>query len=114
MRVPPEPASNASNRTCLVERHVHGVSDHGALAHAEIVVGAPYRDVPHLIPAEMFGRGVGPAAPLQIGEDAIAALGMQRLEMLAETGLVIHSILDHLNRNRPLPRPGAVKIALPR
>ena len=81
----------------FLDRLVHGVPDDGALAHTEVVVGAPDRDVDHLIPAEVIGRGVGPAASLQIGEDAIAALGMQRLQMLAETELVIHSILDHLN-----------------
>jgi hypothetical protein len=56
----------------------------------------------------MVGGRIGPAAALEVGEDAIAAFLVQRLEMSAETGLVIHvSSLDHLNPNRPLPRPGS-------
>ena len=40
---------------------------------------------------EMLGGGIGPAAALQIGEDPVAALLVQRLEMLAEAIFVIHS-----------------------
>ena len=45
--------------------------------------------------AEMVARGKGAAAALEIGEDAVAAFLVQRSQMLAETGLVIHLSLVH-------------------
>jgi hypothetical protein len=45
----------------------------------------------------MVGDRIGPAAALQIGEDAVAPLLVERLKMLAESGLVIHL--------SPFPRP---------
>ena len=101
-------AGAARARAHLIDRRVHGVADHGALAHAEIVVRAPHRHFANVSPGEMIGRGIGPAAPLQIGKDPVAALFMQRIETLAVPRFVIHSILDHLNLDRPLPRPVAV------
>ena len=57
---------------------------------------------------EMIGGWISPAAALQISEDAIAAFLMQRLKVLAETGLVIDLCLDHLDLDRPLTRPGTL------
>jgi hypothetical protein len=51
----------------------------------------------------MVGRRVRPAAALQIGENPIAALAMQRFQMLAEAILVIHAQLFPLEHS-PLGR----------
>src|SRR5207247_11179714 len=51
---------------------------------------------------EMVRGRVGAAAALQVGEDAVAALLMECLKMLAETILVIHSSPLH---GRLSPRP---------
>ena len=94
-----------------LDRLVHGGEHRRVLAHAEIIVGAPHRHVADAALGEMIGGRVGPAAALQIGEDAVAAFLMQRLKVLAETELVIHLCLDHLNLGRPLPRPGDTRIS---
>ena len=90
-------ARAARARADLLDRLMHGVAHNRVLAHAEIIVGAPHRHVAGAAFGEMIGGGVSPAAALQIGEDAVAAFLMQRLKVLAETGLVIHLCLDHLN-----------------
>jgi hypothetical protein len=69
---------------------VHGGADDGVLAHAEIVVGAPYRHVADVLAGEMIGGGIGAAAAFEIGKDAVASLLVQRFKVLAEAGLVIH------------------------
>ena len=74
----------------LVDRLVHGGAHLRVLAHAEIVVGAPDRHVADALFGEMVGGRIGPAAALQIGENAVAAFVVERLKMLAETILVIH------------------------
>jgi hypothetical protein len=52
------------------------------LAHAEIVVRAPYR---HLaVEPVVVGAGKATAAPFEIGEDAIAALGVKFVDPLFE------------------------------
>ena len=104
--MPPEPAPTSSIASCMACAH------HRVLAHAEIIVGAPHRHVAGAAFGEMIGGWVGPAAALQVGEDAIAAFLVQRLKVLAETELVIHLCLDHLNLGRPLPRPGDTRISL--
>src|SRR3989337_1362678 len=101
-------AGAAGARAHFLDRRVHGGAHRRVLAHAEIVVGAPHRYAASAVLGAMVGGRIGPAAALEVGEDAIAAFLVQRLEILAETGLVIHvSSLDHLNPNRPLPRPGS-------
>ena len=75
-----------------VDRLVHGGDHGGMLAHAEIVVGAPDRDVAAAAVIERAREGAGP--PLQIGEHAIAALGLERVEPVLEKTFVIH----HLDR----------------
>ena len=104
-------AGAARARADLLDRLMHGGAHGRVLAHAEIVVGAPHRHVADAFVREMIGRGIGPAAALEVGENPVAAFGVQRLKMLAEAELVIHVLgLDHLNLNRPLPRPGALDI----
>jgi hypothetical protein len=73
---------------------MHGVANHGALAHAEIVVGAPDCDVPDVIPTEVFGRGIGPTAAFKISENAIATFAMQRFQMPAKAIFVVHAQLS--------------------
>ncbi len=104
-------ARAAGARADLLDRLVHGIAHHLVLAHAEIIVRAPHRHAVDAALGKMIGGWVSPAAALQIGEDAIAAFLMQRLKVLAETGLVIHLCLDHLNLGRPLPRPGDTRIS---
>ena len=81
---------------------MHGFPHQGVLAHAKIVVGAPYRHLAAALFAEMVGGGIGPAAPLQIGEDAIAAFAMQRFQMLAKAILVVHAQLPWTSGRSPL------------
>ena len=84
LRVPPEPAPT------VVDRLMHGGAHDRVLAHAEIVVGAPHRHVAGALAGELIGGRVGPAAALQIGEDAVAAFLVQRLEVLTKIRVVVH------------------------
>jgi len=63
------------------------------LAHAEIIVRAPDGDLG--ADAVVEGAREAAAAPLEIGEDAVAPLGAQRVEALTEEPLVIH--VGHLS-----------------
>ena len=83
LRVPPAPAPTARKR--LLHRRQHG----RVLAHAEIVVRAPHRDLGADPVVE--GAREAAAAPLEIGEDAVPPLGAQRIEALFEEALVIHA-----------------------
>ena len=58
------------------------------LAHAEIVVRAPYRDLG--ADAVIVGAREPAAAPFEIGEDAVAPLGAERVEALFEKAVVVH------------------------
>ena len=75
------------------DRLVHGGAHGSALTHAEIVVRAPHSHVACAAFSKMVCGRVGTAAALQVGENAIAALLTQRLEMLAEAILVNHFCL---------------------
>jgi len=59
-------------------RLVHRHDDIGVLPHAEIIVGAPDGDLAAIGVVECLGES--PGAALEIGEDAIAALGLQRVD----------------------------------
>jgi hypothetical protein len=63
--------------------------DRRVLAHAEIVVRAPHRDLG--ADAVIIGARKAAAAPLEIGEDSVPPLGAQRVEALSEKTFVIHS-----------------------
>src|SRR4051794_33924472 len=67
---------------CLLHRRQHGL----VLAHAEIIVRAPHRDLG--ADAVVIGAWKPPAAPLEIGKDAIPPLGAQSVEPLP--AFVIH------------------------
>ncbi len=86
--MPPAPAP------LRCEDILHGRQHGGMLAHAEIVVGAPDG---HFLGSAALGGGAmaqrqGEAAgqALQIGEDAIASLGLQPGDRIAEMLFVIH------------------------
>ena len=69
---------------------MHGGAHSRVLAHAEIVVGAPHRHVAGALAGELIGGRVGPAAALQLGKDPVAALLVQRLEVLTKIRVVVH------------------------
>ena len=62
------------------------------LAHAEIVVRAPHRNLG--ADAVIKGARKAPAAPFKIGKDAVPALGAQPIQALFEKGFVIHRRRD--------------------
>ena len=68
----------------------HGRDHRLVLAHAEIVVGAPDDDLAGLVPVPPQRVGEAPGDALQIGEDAIAPLGMERGDRLGEDRLIVH------------------------
>ena len=84
LRVPPAPAPMRARRLD------HGVDHRLVLAHAEIVVGAPHDD----LAGARFGApdGVREAAgdPLQVGENAVAVLGVERGDRLTKDRLIVH------------------------
>src|SRR6185436_16072251 len=73
-----------------VKRLVHGCQYHRVLAHAEVVVGAPHRDLTRAICSEMVCHRKGPAATLQIREHAVSTFLMKALKPLLEQSLKIH------------------------
>jgi hypothetical protein len=66
------------------------------LAHAEIIVGAPYRNLARAICREIICDWKGPAAALQIRENAISAFSMKGREPLLEQSLKIHVGVLHV------------------
>ena len=63
------------------------------LAHAEIVVGAPDRDLAGAARVMMRGAGEGARLALQIGEHAIPSFAMKAFELPAEISFVVHDVL---------------------
>jgi len=57
-------------------------------AYAEIVVLAPHRDFG--ADAAVVSARKAAAAPLDVGEDAVAALGAQGIQALFEQAFVVH------------------------
>ena len=88
----PSLAERGTFRADLLDRLMHGGAHRLVLAHAEIVVRAPHRHVADTAVREMIGCRIGSAAALEVGENPVTAFGVQRLEMLPETGLVIHAL----------------------
>ena len=74
------------------------------LAHAQIVVRAPDGDLLGLAVAMVAGEGEIADFALEIGEDAIAALGLQAADRFSEMALVIHASSTP-NAPRPRRRP---------
>ena len=58
------------------------------LAHAEIIVRAPHRDLGP--DAVIVSPREAAAAPLEVGEDAVSPLGAERVEALFEKSVVVH------------------------
>jgi hypothetical protein len=78
----------ARTRTHRPQCFLHGGEDRRVLAHAEIVVRTPHGD---LGPDAMVkGARKLPAAPIEIGKDAVATFGAQRIEALSEEAFVVH------------------------
>ena len=73
-----------------LDRLMHGGAHGRVLAHAEIVVGAPYRHVAGALAGELIGGRVSAAAALQLGKDPVAAFLVQRLEALTKIRVVVH------------------------
>ena len=73
------------------------------LAHAEIVVGAPDGDVldAAALAGETVAQGLGeaPGLALELGEDAIAPLGLEAGDHFAKSLLVVHG--QNLVRRAP-------------
>ncbi len=86
-------AGAARAGAATVERLVHGVEHGGVLAHAEIVVGAPHRDLTRAGRMMMFGAREGTCLALEIGKYAIAPFAMEPFKLPAEIGFVIHDVL---------------------
>ena len=80
--MPPAPAPTARSASCHRRQHRR------VLAHAEIVVRAPDGDLG--ADPVIEGARKAAAAPLEIGEDAVAPLGAQRVEALFEKAFVVH------------------------
>ena len=55
----------------------HGLEHEGVLAHSEVVVRAPHRDLDRTVGPVPGGAGEAPAVALQIREDAVAPLDAQ-------------------------------------
>ena len=76
-----------------VDRLVHRGENLGMLAHAEVVVRAPYRDGVCGIALEHVCLGERAAAALYIGEYPIAALAFDGFDRFGELLLIVHEKL---------------------
>ena len=83
LRVPPAPVPQVADRVD------HRGYDLGVLAHAKIVVRAPDGDLPHVIPVPVRFRK-GAAAAFKIGEGAVVAFGLERVELALEVASKVH------------------------
>ena len=84
LRVPPAPTPMRRAASIMRRDHLR------VLAHAEIVVGAPDDDLARLVARTPDGVGEAAGDALEVGEDAIAPLGVERGDRLGENRLVIH------------------------
>src|SRR5678815_834944 len=76
-------ARAARARPARVNGLVHGCQNRWVLAHAEIIVGAPHRDLARAIAGEVISHWKEPAAALQIRKNAISTFSMKGLEPLS-------------------------------
>src|SRR5216684_5076803 len=79
-------ASRSGAGTTQFGRHCR--QHRGVLPHAEVIVRAPHRDLG--ADAMIEGAREIAATPLQIGKDAVAALGMQRIHAGLEEIVEVH------------------------
>ncbi len=92
-------AGAAGTGATLVDGEFHRLGHFRVLAHAEIIVGTPDRDI-----RRAFGRiarRLGEAAllALKVGENAIAAFLMQAVQLVLEESLEVHP--ESPARHRP-------------
>jgi hypothetical protein len=64
------------------------------LAHAEIVVGAPDRDLADAVITVMEGAREVPGAPFEIRKDPVAALRVEAVELATEERFIVHDRLQ--------------------
>jgi hypothetical protein len=83
LRVPPGTGAGTVDRGMHCRRHLR------VLAHAEIVVGAPYRHLATAMPAVVRRPREMPGAAVEIGKDAIAPLAPQLTQLLLEKAFVV-------------------------
>jgi hypothetical protein len=62
------------------------------LAHAEVIIGAPYRYFAGTARVMVLGAREGARLTLQICKYAIPALAMKAFQLLAEMSVVVHDV----------------------
>ena len=85
-------AGAAGAGAAAVDRIVHRRDDLRVLAHAEVVVRAPDGDVAGALADVAGGAREGAVGARELGEDAVVALLAERVELLAEQGVVVHAL----------------------
>ena len=89
-----------------VDRRMHRRQHLRVLAHAEIVVGAPYRHLATAVAAIVHRPREMPGPAFEIGKDAIASLAPQFTQLPLEKSLVIHDPpVPRFMPGRPLTPP---------
>src|SRR5438045_6752731 len=83
-------AGAAGAGPATVDRGMHCRQYLGVLAHAEIVVGAPYRHLAAAVRVMVHRSREMPGSAFEIGKDAVASLAPQLTQLPLEKGLVIH------------------------
>ena len=79
-----------------VNRLVHGLQHRRMLAHAEIVVGAPHRNLARAVCRYMLSHRKEAAAAPQIRENAISTFSKKGLELLLEQYVEMHVDLSRV------------------
>ena len=85
-------AGAAGAGAAFAKRLGHGVQNHRVLAHSQVVVRAPDGDFLGPVLAIAGRLGERPGVALQVGEDAVAILRLDRLDGIAEEGLKVHGM----------------------
>ena len=92
-------AGAAGPGAAAIERRVHRGDDGRVLAHPEIVVRAPHRDLAALAVAVKGGEREPARPPLQIGKNPVVAAPPQPIELFTKKRVIIHG------RLRSVPKP---------
>lgn len=83
----------ARSRADIVQRLFHRGDYLGMLAHAQIVVRAPYRDgLWSVMPGKAARIGKFPFVAQNVDENTVASLGMKPVNRLVEYCVVIHRV----------------------
>ena len=90
VRGPGDVAGPARPGADALERLGHGLQHQRVLAHAEVVVRAPDRDLDRTLGAVPGGAREPSAVALEVGEDPIPSLGAQPREGVGQDLLVSH------------------------